>query len=141
MKYFKENKVLLEKYLLIIIFNIILYILNSFYLKNSDIGTIVMLILVFIFDMFIYYYKGTVTFKYYLDIICNILVGLLLTIIIDDYYIYSTNILSLFISNNIVFARSRLSNKFFKRSLQYMLIFLITILCMIINLSLISIFK
>lgn len=133
MKYINENKVLLKKYILIIVFNIILYILTSFYLKNNDTQSIIMLLLVFVSNLIIYTYNEKVIFKYYLDIITNILVGFLLIIFIKDVYVYITTILSLYLSNNIVFMKSRFSNKFIKRSLQYMIIFLITILCVFIN--------
>lgn len=141
MKKLQENKVLLKKYLLIITFNIIIYILTSFYLKTSDTQTLVMLFIILIGDLIIYNYKEKVVFKYYLDILSNIIVGFLLFIFIKDDYVYLITILSIFISNNIVFMRSRISDKFLKRSLQYLLIFLITLLCMFINVSVINLFS
>lgn len=137
MKYFKENKILLQKYLFIMLFNIIIYILTSFYLKTNDIQSIIMLLIVFCFDMFIYYYKEKVKFKYYLDIITNIVVGIILLFLINDFYIYSVTLLSLFLANNIVYMKSRISDIFIIRSLQYALTFLITILCIFINLLII----
>ena len=131
-KYFKKNMFLLKKYLLIIIFNILLYILTSFYFKNTEYQPLIMLMLIFVSNLFIY--KGNIIFKYYLDIICNLIVGLLLMVFIHDSYIYSVIILSIFIPNNIVFMRSRISDNFFKRSLQYALSFFITILNMFISL-------
>ena len=139
MEYLKKNKLMFYKYMLVIIFNIIIYILTNFYFNSSDSGTIVMLIVVLIIDLFILNYKEKTIFKYYLDIICNILIGFILLIFINDFYYYSTILLSLYLSNNIVFMRSRISDKFLKRSLQYLLTFFITIFCMFINLLIVNI--
>ena len=139
MNYIKNNSTLLKKYSMIVIFNIIIYILTSFYFKVSDTGTLIMLIINFLSNLFIYNYKGCVEFKYYLDIIFNTIIGLLLMIFIKDEYNYVTVTLSLFLGNNIVFMRSRVSDKFFKRSLQYILILLITFLNLLINYLIFSI--
>lgn len=134
MKYIKENKELLLKYLLIIITNIIIYILCSFYFKTSTYKNIIMLLIVVILDMIIYHYKGTNKFNIYLDLITNILIGLILLILERNMLNYSNVLVSLFIANNIVFTRSRISEKFLKKTLQYIMILINTIICMFINL-------
>lgn len=134
MKYIKENKKLLLKYLLIVVSNIVLCILCSFYFKTSTYKNIIMLLLVIVLDMVIYYYKEKEKFNLYLDIVCNIIVGLILLIFERNMLSYSNILVSLFLANNIVFTRSRLSNKFFMKTLQYMMILINTIICMFINL-------
>ena len=133
MNYFKKNKVLLKKYLFIMLINIISFILCDFYFKSSDTGYVIMLVIVLFYNLFIYYYKEKVKFKYYLDLLCNLLVGCILYIFIKDINIYIIVTFSLFLSNNIVFMKSRISDKLLKRSLQYALIFLLTVLYTTIN--------
>lgn len=136
MKYINDNKSLLIKYGLIIIFNIIIYILCNYYFKSSDTGYVIMLFVVFIFNLFIYNYKGQVLFKYHLDIICNLIVGIILLLFIKNNYSYIVVTFSLFLSNNIVFMKSRISDKILLRSIQYLLILLLTFLSTFISLSL-----
>ena len=96
MKYIKENKKLLLKYLFVIITNILLYIFCSFYLKNSTYKDIIMLLIVVIVDIVIYYYKGTKKFNLYLDLLCNIIVGFILLIFERNMLSYSKILVSLF---------------------------------------------
>ena len=56
-KYFNENKMLLKKYGLIVLFNILSYLLCNFYFNSSDTGYIIMLLVVFIFNLFVFNYK------------------------------------------------------------------------------------
>jgi len=136
MKYINDNKSLLIKYGLIIIFDIIIYILCNYYFKSSDTGYVIMLFVVFIFNLFIYNYKGQVLFKYHLDIICNLIVGIIFLLFIKNNYSYIVVTFSLFLSNNIVFMKSRISDKILLRSIQYALIFLFTLLSTVISLIL-----
>ena len=133
MKYINDNKNLLKKYSLIIIFNIIMYLLCDFYFKSSDTGYVVMLLIVFIFNLFVYNYKEKTIFKYYLDLLCNLIVGTILLIFIKNINIYIIVTFSLYLSNNIVFMKSRLNEKLIMRSIQYALIFLLTLLSTIIS--------
>lgn len=133
MKYIKENKELLLKYLMIIISNIVLYILTSFYFRNYEYGSIIMFVLIVIDDYIIYNYKGTKKFKIYLDILCCFIVGLIMLFFKNDALLYSYYLFNLFFANNIVFMQSRKSEKIFNRGLQYISILLLTILCMVLN--------
>ena len=134
MKYIKENKELLLKYLFIIITNIILYIFCGFYLKNSMYKDIILLLSIVVIDMIIYYYRGKLKFNLYLDLLFNIIVGFILLIFERNMLSYSKVLVSIYIANNIIFRRSRLSNKFWIKSLQYILIIVNTIINMFINL-------
>ena len=133
MKYFSDNKFLLKKYSLIILFNIIAYLLCDFYFNSSDIGYVIMLLIVFIFNFFILHYKEKIKFEYYLDLLCNSLIGIILLLFIKDINIYIIVTFSLYLSNNIVFMKSRLSEKILIRSIEYALIFLLTLLSTIIT--------
>lgn len=135
MKYFNENKNLLMKYSLIILFNIISYLLCNYYFKSSDTGYVIMLLIVFIFNLLIWNYKEKTKFKYYLDLSCNFIIGLLLMLFIKNINIYMIVTFSLFLSNNIVFMKSRLSEKLLLRSIEYALIFLLTLFSTIISLQ------
>lgn len=134
MKYVKDNKELLIKYLFIIINNILIHVICSFYFKTSMYKDIVILLIVVIVDMIIYYYKGTKKFIYYLDILTNFIIGLILMLFIKDSLSYSNALFSLFFANNIIFMRSRFSDKFLKKTLQYLMIFIYTILTIFVNL-------
>ena len=134
MKFIKENKELLLKYLFIIITNIILYIFCGFYLKNYEYKDIILLLLVVGIDMVIYHYRGKIKFNLYLDLVCNILVGIILLIFERNMLSFSKILVSLFIANNIIFTRSRVSSNFWLKNLQYILIIVNTIVCMFINL-------
>jgi len=133
MKYIKENENLLKKYCLIIIFNIISYLLCNFYFKSSETGYVIMLLVVFIFNLFMLNYKEKTKFKYYLDLVSNLLVGIILLLFIKNINIYIIVTFTLYLSNNIVFMKSRLSEKILIRSIEYALIFLLTLLSTIIT--------
>ena len=141
MKYIKVNKELLIKYLLVLISNIILFILCNFYFSNNKYMALILLFIIIILNMIIYYYRGNKTYKWYLDIICNIVVGIILMLFIKDRLEYSNILLSIFLANNIIFMRSRYSDKIYKRCIQYLMIFGYTIICMFINILLFIIFK
>lgn len=140
-KYIKENKNLLIKYLLIIVSNIVLVILNNFYLKNNIYKNMILLFIIVIIDLIICNYKQKVKFKWYLDLIVNFIIGLILMFITNNIIDYSIILLSLYLANNIIFVRSRYSDKFSKRMLQYIMIFIYTILIMFINIFIYMIFK
>jgi len=133
MKYFSDNKFLLKKYSLIILFNIIAYLLCDFYFNSSDIGYVIMLLIVFIFNFFILHYKEKIKYEYYLYLLYNFLIGIILLLFIKDINIYIIVTFSLYLSNNIVFMKSRLSEKILIRSIEYALIFLLTLLSTIIT--------
>ena len=135
MKYIKENENLLKKYCLIIIFNIISYLLCNFYFKSSETGYVIMLLVVFIFNLFMLNYKEKTKFKYYLDLVSNLLVGIILLLFIKNINIYIIVTFTLYLSNNIVFMKSRLSEKILIRSIEYALIFLLTLFSTIISLQ------
>lgn len=139
MTYLKNNKSLMMKYLLIIITNIIIYILCNFYFKASIYKDMIILLIVAIIDLIIYYYKGEKEFKFYLDLSTNFIIGLILMIFIRDSLSFSNAIFSLFFANNIIFMRSRFSDKFLKKTLQYLMIFIYTVLVMFINLLIFNI--
>jgi len=136
MKYIKENENLLKKYCLIIIFNIISYLLCNFYFKSSETGYVIMLLVVFIFNLFMLNYKEKTKFKYYLDLVSNLLVGIILLLFIKNINIYIIVTFTLYLSNNIVFMKSRLSEKILIRSIEYALIFLLTLFSTIISVML-----
>ena len=136
MNFIKENGCLLKKYSLIIIFNIIAFLLCDFYFKKSDTGYVIMLLLVIIFNLFILNYKEKIKFKYLLDLLCNFLVGLILLLFIKNVNIYLIVTFSLYLANNIVFMKSRLNKKILIRSIEYALIFLLTLSSSIISLLL-----
>jgi len=115
-EWFKNNKNLLHVYLYIFISNIILCIFCNFYFRSIDFKEILLLFAVVIVD-FILYLKYKVKFKFYFDIIVNFIVGLILML----FYKNLNVILSIFFANNIIFVKSRLSNKFILRSLQYIM--------------------
>ena len=132
-KYINENKNLILQYLYIIISNILVTILVNYYFKNFIYKDILLLGLVLIFDMVIYYYKGKNRFVFYLDLLVNIFVGLLILVSTNKLIDYSTILLSLFLANNIVYVRSRLSDSFIKMTLQYFMVLVYTILGMLLN--------
>ena len=134
MKYLRENKILLIKYLMIIIFNTIIYVLSNYYFRDYEYGSIIMFIIIVISGLIIYKYKEKLRFKIYLDIICCFITGLLLYIFIDDAIMYSYYLFNIFFANNIVFMISRKSEKIFIRGLQYLSIIFITILAMFLDL-------
>lgn len=139
MNYIRENKELLFKYLLIIISNIIICIFTNFYLKNYIYKDLVMLLVTVVINTLIYYYRGTKVFKVYFDFVTNFIVGLILMFYTKDMLIYGTILFSLFFSNNIVFVKSRLSEKYIIKTLQYLMILIYTIISMFINLLIFNI--
>ena len=134
MKYIRRNKELLLKYLFIIITNIILYIFCGFYFKSSKYKEIILLLCIVVIDMIIYHYRGKLKFNLYLDLLCNIIVGFILLIFERNMLSYSKILVSIFIANNIIFTRSRLSNNFWIKGLQYVLILVNAVTSMFINL-------
>ena len=133
MKYINENKELLLKYLFIIITNIILYIFCGFYFKNFIYKDIMLLLCIVVIDMIIYYYRGKLKFNLHLDLLCNIIVGFILLIFERNMLSYSKVLVSIYIANNIIFTRSRLSDNFWIKGLQYGSILVNTIISMYIN--------
>lgn len=136
MKYIRENKLLLIKYLFILITNILMVIICNFYFKESIYKDIILLFIIIVLDMLVYYYKEKIEFKIYLDFITNILVGILLLPFFNDAILYGSTLFSLVLSNNIIFNRSRLNDKFLKKTLQYIIMFLLTLCSVFINLLL-----
>ena len=128
MKYINENKQLLLKYMYIFIMNILLFIICNYYFKSSQYKFMIMLILDIIMDQVIYYYKGVKVFKVYLDFIFNLLISVLFILIINNTYDYCSAVFSILFANNIVFIRSRISDKFIKRSIQYLMMFIYSLL-------------
>ena len=139
MEYIKTNKDLLMKYLYIIISNILIVILCNFYFKNSEYKDIFIMFIAIIFDMIIYYYKGIKSFKILLDSLVNFIIGLILMFFYKDIISFGIVLFSLFFSNNLVFIRSRLKEKFWKNTLEYILVFIINIIIIFINMCLYSI--
>ena len=79
------------------------------------------------------------TSNFVLLIIFVLLITIIKGILISDIYKYfllslSYNNMNIMFANNIVFMRSRFSDKFIKKSLQYLMILIYTILAMFINL-------
>lgn len=127
------NKDLILQYLYIVISNLLLTICVNYYFKNFIYKDILLLVLVLIFDMIIYYYKGKNKFIFYLDLFVNIIIGLLILLFTNKLVDYSNILLSLFLANNIVYIRSRLSDSFIKMTLQYFMVLVYTVLGMFIN--------
>ena len=134
MKYIKENKLLLLKYLFIIIINFLVYIFINFYFNSSMYKEIYMLFCVIVLDTIIYYYKEKTKFIWYFDYIVNLVVGFILLCFFKDIINYGTVLFSIILSNNIVFMRSRLSDKFLKKTFQYFFMFFSSILSLFISL-------
>lgn len=130
----KKNKELLLKYLFILISNIIIFIFINYYFKSSSYKELYMLFATIIMDMIIYYYKGIKKFIWYYDFLINFIIGIILLLFIKNNLYYATVLFSLVLSNNIIFIRSRLNTNFFKRSLQYILMFINTLISVFINL-------
>ena len=141
MTYFKKNKNLLIKYLLLLVSNILIYYFVSFYLKNITNKEIIMLFIVLIVDLIIYYYKGVVKFKYYLDLIFGILLSIILLIFIKNGYLYGINLFSIIFADNILFMISRYNKNLFKRTLQYLWILISSIIILIIGLCILIFIK
>ena len=139
--YINNNKELIKKYILIILANIIIYILGNFYFKNLEYKDILIFLLILIVSTVIYFYKGTKIFKYELDIISNLITGLLLLPFIKKDIDYSTILFTIFFANNIVYMKSRASEKLLRRSFQYLSILLITVISMIINIAIFTVIK
>lgn len=133
MNYIKERKVLLLKYLSIIVGNILLYILCNYYFNGWTYKDILLLLLVVVVDMIIYSYKEKKVCEPYLDMLTNLIVGFILMFFIDNNVVYSNVLLSIVFPNNIVFMRSRYSDKKWKKFLQYLMILIYTIISLFIN--------
>jgi len=140
MKYIRDNKVMLLKYLSVVVSNILLYILVSFYFRNVENNFLILFVVVAIFDYIIFNYKDKIKYNYLLDIICCIFSGIILNFFIKIDLLYSINIFCIYFPNNIIFMKSRESNKFFGRLLQYLITVIITIFVMYISLLLRKIF-
>ncbi len=121
MNIFIKNKTLIYKYLCILISNILLSILCNFYLKNFVYKDVILILLVVISDLIIYLYKDKCKFKYLYDFIFSIILGLLF-MFIRDKNLYVMTLFILFMGNNIIFMKSRISEKVLKKGLQYFLI-------------------
>ena len=139
MEYIKNNKLLLLKYLFIIIINFLVYIFVNFYFNSSSYKEIIMLFSVIILDTIIYYYKEKTIFIWYYDYVVNSIVGLILMCFFRNAIDYGTVLFSIFLSNNIIFIRSRLSDKFLLKNLQYILMLINSILNLFISLLLFNI--
>lgn len=139
--YINNNKELIKKYILIILTNIIIYILGSFYFKNLEYKDILIFLLILIISTVIYFYKGTKKFRYELDIVSNVITGLLLIPFIKKDIDYSTILFTILFSNNIVYMKSRANEKLLFRGLQYLGILLITIISMIISIAIFKIIR
>ena len=134
MNFIKENKLLLTKYLFILISNILMVIICNFYFKDSLYKDIILLFIIIILNMLIYYYKEKIKFRMHLDFITNIIIGILLMAIFKDPILYGSTLFSLVFSNNIIFNRSRLKESFFKKTLQYIIMIVLTLCSLFINL-------
>ncbi len=141
MKYLKDNKLLIIKYLFIFISNILIYYFSSFYLKNINNKEIIMFFIIFIIDYIIYFYKSKTRFKYIYDTILNILLSLILIIFEKNTYLYGINLFSIVLANNIVFMISRYNENIYKRTLQYLWILIGSIIVLIIGFSILIIIK
>ena len=142
MKFIKENKVLLLKYLGVILSNLLIYILINFYFKNMEYNFLIMCVVAICVDIFIFYYKEKVISKYYLDLVCCIISGFLLNFLIKDDVIFSTIMFSFFFANNVIFMKNKKDSKFIGKMLKYLLVLVITVIAMFVDLAIrLSIFK
>ena len=135
MKYLKDNKVLLLKYLGVIVSNILIYILINFYCKNIENNFLIMCVVAIGVNIFIFYYKEKVICKYYLDLLCCVVSGFILYFFIKDDLMYSTILFTLFFANNVIFMKNRKEGKALSRMFSYLLVLVITILAMFVNLA------
>lgn len=135
MKYLKDNKVLLLKYLGVIVSNILIYILVSFYFKNIENNFLIMCVFAIGFNIFIFYYKEKVICKYYLDLLCCIISGFILNFFIRNDLMYSTILFTLFFANNVIFMKNRKEGKVLSKMLNYLLVLVITVVAMFVNLG------
>lgn len=126
------NKLLLRKYLLILISNILIVIFSNFYLVSSEYKDLIELLVLIIISFLIYIYKEKLEYNYILDFLICFILGLIF-MFIKDKMIYVYTIFNVDLANNIFFMKSRLSDKFIKKSFQYALIFVITVLEVFIN--------
>ena len=135
MNYLKDNKVLLLKYLGVIVSNILIYILVSFYCKNIENNFLIMCVVAIGFNIFIFYYKEKVICKYYLDLLCCVVSGFILNFFIKDDLIYSTILFTLFFANNVIFMKNRKEGKVLSKMFSYLLVLVITVVAMFFNLG------
>ena len=133
MKYLRDNKCLFLNYIYIFISNILVYILSNFYFRNIEYKDLIMLLIVVVIDYFIFLkYKSK--FILYFDFIINFLIGLLLMLFSKDNLSYATSLFSIVFANNIVFVKSRVSDKILKKNFQYFMAFINTMLILFFNL-------
>ena len=135
MNYLKDNKVLLLKYLGVIVSNILIYILINFYCKNIENNFLIMCVVAIGFNIFIFYYKEKVICKYYLDLLCCVVSGFILNFFIKDDLIYSTILFTLFFANNVIFMKNRKEGKVLSKMFSYLLVLVITVVAMFFNLG------
>jgi len=135
MKFINNNKELLKKYLGIIIFNVITYILIGFYFKNMEYNFLIMFALTIIIDLVILNIKESSKCIIWLDFITCLIVGFLLSIFIKDDLTYSVCIFSFYLANNFIFCHTRKETKFFKIVFQYAISIFIILASMFINLA------
>ena len=134
-EYIKNNKIILLKYLYIIISNILIYILTSYYLRNIENNFLVTFFIVIISNIIILNYKQKIKCIYYLDFISCVIIGIILNFFIKTDLTYSTIIFTIFFANTISFNRTRNEEKILKKLLQYLLVILTTIFSMFISLA------
>ena len=130
------DKNLIKKYILIIISNLVLYLLSRYYLNFTDYKYLIMLVLVVIVDLFIYYYKEKIQFNLYLDFLTNLMISLILIIFNKNVLEYCSVVFSIVFANNIIFMRSRFSDKLFKRSIQYLMILIYSLITLFLSICL-----
>ena len=135
MNYLKDNKVLLLKYLGVIVSNILIYILVSFYFKSVENNFLIICVFAIGFNIFIFYYKEKVICKYYLDLLCCVVSGFILNFFIKDDLIYSTILFTLFFANNVIFMKNRKEGKVLSKMFSYLLVLVITVVAMFFNLG------
>ena len=135
MNYLKDNNVILLKYLGVIVSNILIYILVSFYFKSVENNFLIICVFAIGFNIFIFYYKEKVICKYYLDLLCCVVSGFILNFFIKDDLIYSTILFTLFFANNVIFMKNRKEGKVLSKMFSYLLVLVITVVAMFFNLG------
>ena len=133
MKFIKKEKDLLLKYIYILIMNILLFILCNFYFKSSQYIYLILLLLNTVVSTIIYYFNGIKEFKVTLDFTFNFILSIILMFIIKNTYEYSSVLFTLLFSNNITFIRSRFSDNHIKKSIQYLMMFIYSLITLMIS--------
>ncbi len=141
MKFLKENKKLILKYLFILISNILIYILCNYYLRNLEYKEFIMLFVILIVDFIIYYYKGIVKFNYYLNLLVSLITNIILLFFIKNEYLYGINVFSIGFANNFIYMRNRTNDKLSHNIFQYILLLLNSLLILFIGLCLFFMLK